>query len=124
MNSLGLSNVLYYATAAELPSHYETLLERPAFKFIWESKFEPVARKTCYLEFFNGGLNVPNFRLNFEALQLVHTQKLICNHDAYWTYFARYWIGLQIRKYNSSFSNNTIPHSEYIPHFYRSCLEI
>ena len=123
LNSLGLSKILYYATAAELPSHYETLLERSAFKFIWESKFEPVARKTCYLEFLNGGLNVPNFRLKFEALQLVHMQKLICNHDAYWTYFARYWIGLQLRKYNSSFSNNTIPHSEYIPHFYRSCLE-
>ena len=122
LNSLGLSKILYYATAAELPSHYATIVQRSAFRFIWDSKFEPVARNTMYLEFLKGGLNVPNFRLKCEALQLCHLQKLICNHDANWTHFARYWIGIQLRKYNSSLASNSIPHSDYIPSFYKTCL--
>ena len=122
LNSLGLSKVLYYATAAELPPHYETLLQRSAFRFIWNSKYEPVSRKTLYLEFLKGGLNIPNFRLKCEALYLCHLQKLICNHNANWTYFARYWIGLQLRKYNSSLFSNSMPHCEHVPSFYKTCL--
>lgn len=122
LNSLGLSKVLYYATATILPSHYETLLQRSSFRFIWNSKYEPVSRKTLYLEFLEGGLNVPNFRLKCEALYLSHLQKLINNHEAKWTYFARYWLGMYLRKFNSSFASNSIPHSEHIPQFYQVCL--
>ena len=38
-------------------------------------------------------------------------------------YFAIYWIGLQLRKYNSSFASNLIPHSDYVPPFYNLCLK-
>ena len=37
LNSLGISKVLYYATASELPSHYEILFQRSAFRFVWNS---------------------------------------------------------------------------------------
>ena len=44
LNYLCLSKVLYYAMAAELPSQYETLLQRSAFRFMWNIKYEPVSR--------------------------------------------------------------------------------
>ena len=76
-NSLGLSKVLYYATGSFIPTHYLTLLTRSSFRFIWKSKYEPLARDFFYLGFLDGGLNVPNFRLKCEALYLSHLQKLI-----------------------------------------------
>ena len=70
LNSLGISKVLYYATASELPSHYEILFQRSAFRFVWNSTYEPVSRDTLYLDFAKGGLNIPNFKLKCEALLL------------------------------------------------------
>ena len=122
LNSLCLSKLLYYATANPLPSHYETLLQRRCFRFIWNSKYEPVARQTLYLDFNKGGLNIPCLKLKCESLYLTHLQKLITNHNAKWTYFAKYWIGMQLRKYNPSFATNRLPHSEHIPIFYKTCL--
>ena len=40
------------------------------------------------------------------------------------TFFAKYWIGLQLRKFNPAFASNSVPHSEYIPIFYKTCLSI
>lgn len=122
MNSLGLSKILYYAAATSIPPHYVTLLQRSAFRFVWNSKYEPVSRNTLYLDFLEGGLNVPNFKLKCEALHISHLQKLINNYEAKWTYFAKYWLGMQLRNFNPSFANNSIPHSEYIPPFYKMCL--
>lgn len=69
-------------------------------------------------------MNVLNLKLNFQSLYLSHLQKLINNHDAKWTYFARYWIGLQLRRFNHSLGSNSFPHSEYIPPFYKECLTL
>lgn len=123
LNTLCLSKILYHATAKLIPSHYDTLLTRSMFRFVWQSKYEPVSRDTLYLSFANGGLNIPNLKLKCQALYLSHLQKLIGNYEAKWTYFAKYWIGLQLRKYNASFQNNLSPHSEYIPPFYCACLD-
>ncbi len=49
---------------------------------------------------------------------------LINGHTAKWTYFAIYWIGLPLRKYNSKFASLKIPHSEHIPEFYKRGLNI
>ena len=124
LNSLCLSKILYYATCNPIPSHYLTLFERRFFRFIWSSTFEPVARKTLYLDFNQGGLNVPCVKLKCHSIYLNHLQKLINNHNANWTFFAKYWIGLQLRKFNTAFASNSVPHSEYIPIFYKTCLSI
>ena len=124
LNSLCLSKILYYATCNPIPSHYLTLFERRFFRFIWSSTFEPVARKTLYLDFNQGGLNVPCVKLKCHSIYLNHLQKLINNHNANWTFFAKYWIGLQLRKFNPAFASNSVPHSEYIPIFYKTCLSI
>lgn len=124
LNSLCLSKFLYYAAGNIVPSHYETLLQRSSFRFIWNSKYEPVARNTLYLDFYEGGLNVPNLKLKCHSLYLSHLQKLINNHEAKWTYFAKYWVGLYLRKLNPSLGSNSFPHSEYVPPFYKICLSV
>ena len=124
LNTLALSKILYYASASNIPSHYETLLQRSSFRFVWNSKYEPVARNTLYLEFLKGGLKIPNLRLKSEAMRMCHLQKLVCNYKANWTFFAKYWIGMQLRKFNQSFAGNLLPHSVYVPPFYESCLNV
>ena len=122
LNSLGLSKILYYASASLIPTHYATLFTRSSFRFVWKSKYEPVARDVLYLSFHSGGLNVPNFRLKCEALYLSHLQKLINNYDAKWTYFAKYWLGIQLRSLNPALGSNSFPHCYDVPQFYQVCL--
>ena len=51
-------------------------------------------------------------------------QKLVNNHEAKWTFFAKYWTGLQLKKFNTTFASNSYPHSEYVPIFYKKCMSI
>ena len=76
----------------------------------------------CTSVFLDGGLNVPNFELRCEALYLSHLQKLINNYDAKWTYFARYCLGIQLRRFNPALGSNSVPHSSKVPKFYKVCL--
>ena len=124
LNSLCLNKILYYAAANPIPSHYITLFERRFFRFIWNSTFEPITRKTLYLDFNQGGLKIPCLKLKSSAFYLNHLQKLINNYEAKWTYFAKYWTGLHLKKFNTSFASNSYPHSEYIPIFYKICMSI
>ena len=124
LNSLCLSKLLYYSAANIVPDHYFTLLQRASFQFVWDSNHEPVSRKTLYLDFVNGGLNVPNLKFKCHSMYLSHLQKLINGYEAKWTYFAKYWIGLQLRYFNQSLGSNSFPHSEYVPPFYNTCLTV
>ena len=75
-----------------------------------------------FLDFEEGVLKILNLKNKFHALYLSYLQKLICGSEAKWTYFAKYWIGLQLRNFNPSFASNYCPHSEYVPPFYTECL--
>ena len=97
-------------------------MERKFFRFIWNSAYEPVARKTLYLNFNQGGLNIPYLKLKCESLYLAYLQKLVTNHNANWTYFAKYWIDMHLRKLNPSLASNSLPHSEYIPILNNQCI--
>ena len=82
----------------------------------------PVSRNVLYLGFLDGGLNVPNFELKCESLYLSHLQKMINYYDAKWTYFARYWLGIQLRRFNPALGSNLVLHSSNVPKFYKVCL--
>ena len=124
LNSLCVSKILYYISAAIVPNHYITLFQRSCFRFMWNSTFEPVKRTTLYLPFKEGGLNVPNILLKIHTLYLKHVQKIINNHEALWVYFAKYWISIQLRHLKADIYNNLTPHSEVIPEFYKNCLDV
>jgi len=122
LNTFAISKIFYYLFCQPISSHYIKLFQKSCFKFIWGKKIEPIARKTLYLPFLSGGLNVPDILSKVKSFYIKHICCLINNTDAIWKYFAIYWIGLQLRKYNS-FASNLIPHSDYVPPFYKLCLK-
>lgn len=124
LNSVCLSKIIYFSTCSLLPKHYLVLFQRSMFRFVWGSAFEPLSRKTLHLPFHEGGLNIPNIELKVKSLYLVHLSKLMSRHNAVWTYFARYWLDIPLRKYKKGVFDNTCPHSEYVPPFYNACLDV
>jgi hypothetical protein len=124
INILACSKLWYVASAALLPKYYVKLINFAIFKFFWGAGSEPVARKTLYLCKNNGGFNLVNVECKAQSLLLKHLQCLVSNPTAKWTYFARYWIGLQLRRHNSALADNLFPSSEYIPLFNKYCMKI
>ena len=104
--------------------HYLKLFEKVVFGFIWSCKSEPLNRETMYLPVKLGGQNVVNISLKLDCLHLKHIRDLINGCTAKWTYLAIYWIGLYLRNYNPQFSSLSIPHSDFIPPFYKHCLDL
>ena len=123
LNTFAISKIFYYLFCQPVSSHYIKLFQKACFKFIWGKDFEPIARKTLYLPFLSGGLNVPDILSKIKSFFIKHISCLINNTDAVWKYFAIYWIGLPLRKFNSSFASNLVPHSDYVPPFYKLCLK-
>ena len=37
-------------------------------------------------------------------------------------FFAKYWLGIQLRRFNPSLASNSFPHSDSIPPFYQVCI--
>ena len=124
LNSACVTKIVYYVTCGLMPRHYLKIFQRSMFRFVWSSAFEPICRKTLHLPFIEGGINIPNIDLKIRSLYLVHLTKLLQGHNAVWTYFAKYWLAIPLRKYNQSIYGNNFPHSEVIPTFYRKCLEV
>jgi len=63
-----------------------------------------------------------NIEIKLQSIYLKHLQKLIDNGiTAKWKFFATYWMGFSLRKYNSNLASNSIPHTFDIPLFYQKC---
>ena len=95
---------------------------RALFNFLWKSKSDPLNRNTVYLPFDKGGLNICNIGVKLQAFHRKHIQFVDNDYPAKWTHFAKYWIGLALRKYNKKLASLLCPHNEYIPPFYQKCL--
>ena len=125
INLLANSKIWYTATVTNLPKHYETLINRNVFTFLWNSKFEPLARAVCINPLDKGGLNITHVRCKIQALRIQHIQKLLDDdYSAKWKDYARYWIGLQLRSFNPNLGLNKFSHTLYVPNFYpnsRTC---
>ena len=124
INSLALSKLWYLGSTNLMSPHYLKLFEKVVFGFIWSCKSEPLNRETMYLPVKLGGQNVVNISLKLDCLHLKHIRDLINGCTAKWTYFAIYWIGLYLKNYNPQFSSLSIPHSDFIPPFYKHCLDL
>ena len=123
INLLACSQLWYTATVTELPKHYQTLINRALFQFLWNSKFEPLARAVCINALQDGGLNITQLECKVKALRIQHIQKLIDDeYSAKWKLFARYWIGLQLRSFNPNLGLNVYTHTLYTPPFYKKCI--
>ena len=122
INCLTSSKLWYVGSTTLLPTHYLFQFNRVLFNFLWKSKSDPLNRNTVYLPFSKGGLNICNIEVKLQALYLKHIQFLVNDYSAKWCYFAKYWIGLSLRKHNKKLASLLCPHSDYIPPFYQQCL--
>ena len=126
INSIALSGLVYVGSVFCLSDSVYKLVNRIIFKFLWADKNELVARKTCFLPIDQGGLGIVDIKVKVKALQLKFVA-CICNksYSSPWVFFARFFIGLQLRKYlsiSSFLRCNTLPHSFSPSPFYSSLL--
>ena len=58
------------------------------------------------------------------ALPSSHVLVSVLSVKSKWTYLAKYWLGLHLRKYELSFANLSIPHAEQVSHYYKYVLSM
>ena len=69
VNALGLSKLNYLASILNIPDWVKTKVNQIIWPFVWNKKFEPVARQTCYCSSMNGGLGIVDFITKIQALK-------------------------------------------------------
>ena len=119
-----LSKLWYVGSVLPINAHYIHVISKEVMNFFWKSTSEPLQRKVLYNDVTDGGQNLVCIKTKLESLLLCHIQKIVNGHDAKWVYFAKYWCGYKLRKFNPELASNSIPHSEIIPSFYSDCLAL
>jgi len=107
---------------APLPDTLVTAINRKMYEFVWVGKFEAVSRRTLTNHVNKGGLGSVNIKIKLESLRCSHLYKLALSTEANWRHLAIYWIGYQMRRYNTSFASLLIPHAEEPSEFYNKTL--
>ena len=121
---MAMSKVWYVASVLPMPRHFVDIFTRVAFDFFWGSHlYEPLARSILYNVKELGGVNFVHLPTKLHASRLVHLHKIINNYGSKFVHFSVYWIGLSLRNVNPSFASNNVPHSDYVPPYYKKCLE-
>ena len=123
VNTVICAQLWYVAAVIVLPDTIIAEINRKIYAFIWTGRFEAVKRHTLTQHPKQGGLGVVNIKTKLQSLRCAHIYKLITNTDAKWKYFAIYWTGLQLRRFNPAFASSLIPHAECPSEFYSKAIE-
>ena len=107
-----------------MSKYYIGKFQRLIFNFMWNSKSEPLARKTMYQSKDSGGLNIVNIEYKLYALRLKHIQDIIVNRNVKFINFSIYWIGYQLRGLNFNLASLSVPHSDLASPCYGKCLKV
>jgi hypothetical protein len=124
VNVLATSKIWYIGSVLHMSKYYISKFQRLIFNFMWNSKSEPLARKTMYKSKDLGGLNIVNIEYKLYALRLKHIQDIIVNRNVKFIYFSIYWIGYKLRDLNFNLASLSVPHSDLISPFYIKCLKV
>ena len=85
---LACSKIWYVGTIVTMPRHYLVLFQRTLFRFLWNSKSEPLARSVAYDFPTSGGLSIVNIEVKLQAISLKHCQKFVFERsEAKWRFF-------------------------------------
>ena len=69
VKTLGLSELIYYASVLCIPKHFAKEINKISFNFIWEGKPAKVKRSTIIREKKNGGLKMLDLEIMDKALK-------------------------------------------------------
>jgi hypothetical protein len=90
VNVLASSKIWYIGSVLHMSKYYICKFQRLIFNFVWNSKSEPLVRKTMYLIKNSGGLNNVNIEYKLYALRLKHIQDIIVNRNTKFVSFSIY----------------------------------
>ena len=122
INTMVLSKLWHIATVVPMSRHYERLITKLVFAFIW-GKIESVNRKTLYLPCDMGGIGLTNISLKAQSLILNQLLKVYNDKDCSWINYGHTYLGLTFRRFTGYDFQNNRPHClENPPLFYKTCL--
>lgn len=122
INTMVLSKLWYTATIIPLNKHYETLITRLIFSFIW-GKIESIRRKTMYLPNKEGGIGLANIQLKTQSLILNQVMKIFIDRKGTWINYGHTYLGITLRRFVGYDFQNNRPHCiEEPPLYYKVCL--
>ena len=84
-----------------------------------EQHYEPIARKTLFLNYERGGISLPDINTKILAMGFQKITKTISKLDQYWKYLLVYWIGITLRIIHQPFGSNIYIHTTQLPQIYR-----
>jgi len=124
IHSLACSKLWYAGSVLNMSTPYITQFQRALFRFFWGSNIESVKRTVVMNNLDKGGFKIVNIAVKLQALKLSQIKKLLLGSKANWTHCAIYWIGISLRNHRPELASNSIPHSDYCPPYYKTCLSI
>lgn len=92
INIIGLSKFFYFASVLLLPDWVVRRVNQIILPFLWGSRLETVASNTCFC-CIEGGLGLPNFVLNCEALCPVSMLNTVRNLGDKKFFLCKYFVG-------------------------------
>ena len=84
VNALGLRKLNYLANILTVPDWVKTKINGIIWPFVWNKKFEPVARLACYCSSMNGSLGIVDFINKSQALKISSVAKILQDPHAKW----------------------------------------
>ena len=123
INTMVLSKLWYLTTVIPISKHYENLITRLMFNFIW-GKIECIKRKTMYLPRKEGGIGLVNIQLKTQSLLLNQVMKVFIDRKSTWVNFGHTYLGIVLRRFTGYDFQNNRPHCvEGPPLYYNLCLK-
>ena len=127
VNVLGLSKLLYLAKTLIMPAWVLSRVNQLIWPFIWGSRLETVARRTCFLKPSLGGLSLCDLKLKCDALQLASLVFVIDSSNDSSFFLAKYFVGRRLstlRQQWSGLLDNSAPSATSVTPFYEKCLKV
>ena len=123
INSMVLSKLWYITTIIPLSKHYERLITKLVFNFIW-GKIESIRRKTMYLPCNKGGIGLVNISLKAQSLILNQAMKVFLDRKCTWVNYGHTYLGIALQRFIGYNFQNNRPHCiEDPPLYYKTCLD-
>ena len=91
-------------------------------EFIWQGGMSSIRRSVLELPECSGGINLINIELKLKAFLIRHIVQYFLGEFHPWKAFAKYWIEMDIRKYDPNFTHLSGPHSLDMPEFYKTAV--
>ena len=128
LNMVGLAQMWHLATVIPCPKWIRSALDDIIFKYLWDGKHPPLARRTVYLPKERGGLGLLGVKTHSTALRTKFISMVVDKDcESKWVFLARYWIGFPIGRLHPDWGflrENDLPKLDrpIYPEYYVDCL--